>query len=110
RGLAAGGVRRRGPQLHPQGGGERQLQGRGLQREGRPPLLGDVQGLPRRDLPLRSARRMGTKKTASVPPALPDRGDRGYEVYAAGMEASAADKAKLLPYVRPGVIADLGCG
>jgi SAM-dependent methyltransferase len=41
---------------------------------------------------------------------LPVRGARGYEVYAAGMEASAADKAKLLRYVRPGVIADLGCG
>ena len=27
-----------------------------------------------------------------------------------GMEASATDKAKLLKFVRPGVIADLGCG
>jgi SAM-dependent methyltransferase len=41
---------------------------------------------------------------------LPVRGNRGYEVYAAGMEASAADKAKILRFVRPGVIADLGCG
>src|SRR5947207_15499121 len=41
---------------------------------------------------------------------LPVRGRRGYEVYAAGMEASATDKAKLLKFVRPGVIADLGCG
>ena len=41
---------------------------------------------------------------------LPDRGERGYEVYAEGMEASAADKAKLLQFVRPGFIADLGCG
>ncbi len=41
---------------------------------------------------------------------LPIRGARGYRVYAAGMEASAADKAKLLRFVRPGVIADLGCG
>jgi SAM-dependent methyltransferase len=41
---------------------------------------------------------------------LPLRGNRGYEVYAAGMEASAADKAKILRFVRPGVIADLGCG
>ena len=41
---------------------------------------------------------------------VPVRGRRGYEVYAAGMEASAADKAKLLKFVRPGVIADLGCG
>jgi SAM-dependent methyltransferase len=41
---------------------------------------------------------------------LPVRGRRGYEVYAKGMEASAADKAKLLKFVRPGVIADLGCG
>ncbi|MBI3854274.1 MAG: methyltransferase domain-containing protein [Planctomycetes bacterium] len=41
---------------------------------------------------------------------LPVRGRRGYEVYAAGMEASAADKAKLLKFVKPGVIADLGCG
>ena len=41
---------------------------------------------------------------------LPVRGRKGYEVYAAGMEASAADKAKILEFVRPGVIADLGCG
>jgi len=41
---------------------------------------------------------------------LPIRGRRGYEVYAKGMEASAADKAKLLAFVRPGVVADLGCG
>jgi SAM-dependent methyltransferase len=41
---------------------------------------------------------------------LPARGRRGYEVYAKGMEASAADKAKLLKFVRPGAIADLGCG
>jgi SAM-dependent methyltransferase len=41
---------------------------------------------------------------------LPARGRRGYEVYAAGMEASATDKAKLLRFVRPGAIADLGCG
>lgn len=41
---------------------------------------------------------------------LPFRGRRGYEVYAEGMEASAADKAKLLRFVKPGVIADLGCG
>ena len=41
---------------------------------------------------------------------LPVRAKQGYEVYAAGMEASAADKAKLLEFVRPGVIADLGCG
>lgn len=41
---------------------------------------------------------------------IPVRGRRGYEVYAEGMEASAADKAKILQFVRPGVIADLGCG
>ena len=41
---------------------------------------------------------------------LPVRGARGYGVYAAGMEASAGDKARLLAFVRPGVIADLGCG
>ncbi|MGF7473494.1 class I SAM-dependent methyltransferase, partial [Salmonella enterica subsp. enterica serovar Minnesota] len=41
---------------------------------------------------------------------LPVRAPNGYEVYAKGMEASAADKAKLLEFVRPGVIADLGCG
>ncbi len=41
---------------------------------------------------------------------LPDRGPRGYEAYAAGMEASASEKAKLLPLVRPGVIAEIGCG
>jgi SAM-dependent methyltransferase len=41
---------------------------------------------------------------------LPIRGVRGYAVYASGMEASAVDKAKLLRFVRRGVIADLGCG
>src|SRR5579863_3610276 len=41
---------------------------------------------------------------------LPVRGHQGYEVYAAGMEASAADKAKMLEFVRPGRIVDLGCG
>jgi len=50
------------------------------------------------------------RKTAAKGPALPNRGEHGYEVYAAGMEASAGDKAKLLRFVRPGVIADLGCG
>jgi hypothetical protein len=44
------------------------------------------------------------------PLMLPVRGRRGYKVYAAGMEASAADKAKILKFVKPGVIADLGCG
>lgn len=41
---------------------------------------------------------------------LPGRGPEGFAVYAAGMEASAGDKAKLLAWVRPGEIADLGCG
>ena len=41
---------------------------------------------------------------------LPGRGSQGYAVYAAGMEASAGDKARLLAFVRPGLIADLGCG
>jgi SAM-dependent methyltransferase len=41
---------------------------------------------------------------------LPARGRRGYRVYAAGMEASAGDKARLLRHVRPGRIVELGCG
>jgi SAM-dependent methyltransferase len=41
---------------------------------------------------------------------LPGRGPEGFAVYAAGMEASAGDKARLLAWVRPGEIADLGCG
>jgi SAM-dependent methyltransferase len=41
---------------------------------------------------------------------LPVRSARGYEVYAQGMEAGAADKARLLAHVRPGIIAELGCG
>ncbi|MBV8878439.1 MAG: methyltransferase domain-containing protein [Planctomycetaceae bacterium] len=41
---------------------------------------------------------------------LPVRGARGYAVYAAGMEASAVDKAKMLRFVRPGLIVELGCG
>jgi SAM-dependent methyltransferase len=56
------------------------------------------------------APRSRKKKPAGKAPLLPDRGERGYEVYAAGMEASAGDKAKLLRFIRPGVIADLGCG
>ncbi len=55
-------------------------------------------------------RRVGKKKPAARLPKLPDRGARGYEVYAAGMEASASDKAKLLRFIHPGVVADLGCG
>ncbi len=41
---------------------------------------------------------------------LPHRGSRGFRVYAEGMEASAGEKARLLPFVKPGVIVDLGCG
>ncbi len=41
---------------------------------------------------------------------LPGRGPQGYAVYAAGMEASAGDKARLLAFARLGFIADLGCG
>ncbi len=41
---------------------------------------------------------------------LPCRGRRALDLYTAGMEATAADKAKLLRFVRPGVVADLGCG
>jgi len=41
---------------------------------------------------------------------IPYRGHKGTDVYAAGMEASAYDKAKLLRFVRAGVIAELGCG
>jgi SAM-dependent methyltransferase len=41
---------------------------------------------------------------------FPARGRRGSQVYAAGMEASAGDKAKLLRHVRPGRIVELGCG
>ena len=41
---------------------------------------------------------------------LPGRGTQGYAVYAAGMEASAGDKARMLAFVRPGVVAELGCG
>jgi SAM-dependent methyltransferase len=41
---------------------------------------------------------------------IPCRGRKGTDVYAAGMEAGADDKAKLVRFVRPGIIADLGCG
>ena len=41
---------------------------------------------------------------------LPHRGSRGFQVYADGMDASWPEKAKLLRFVKPGVIADLGCG
>ena len=41
---------------------------------------------------------------------LPHRGRRGTQTYASGMDASAPDKAKLLKFVRRGVIAELGCG
>lgn len=41
---------------------------------------------------------------------LPHRGSRGFQVYADGMDASWPEKAKLLRFVKPGVVADLGCG
>lgn len=41
---------------------------------------------------------------------LPHRGSHGFQVYADGMDRSAPEKAKLLRFVKPGVIADLGCG
>jgi len=41
---------------------------------------------------------------------FPERGRNGFDVYAAGMEASAGDKARLLEFVLPGRIADMGCG
>ena len=41
---------------------------------------------------------------------LPHRGRRGTQTYASGMEASAPDKARLLRFVRQGVIAEMGCG
>ncbi len=41
---------------------------------------------------------------------IPCRGRKGTDLYSSGMEASAPDKARLLRFVRPGVIAELGCG
>lgn len=41
---------------------------------------------------------------------FPDRGRHGFDVYTAGMEASAGDKARLLEFVREGTIVELGCG
>lgn len=53
---------------------------------------------------------MTGRKEATLCPMLPSRGSQGYAVYAAGMEASAGDKARILDFVKPGLIADLGCG
>src|SRR6185295_9164332 len=66
----------------------------------------------RAEPPGNGASRRATKRLTSgrIQGMIPVRGRRGYEVYAKGMEASAADKAKLLKSVRPGVIAALGCG
>lgn len=38
------------------------------------------------------------------------RGGKGFEIYAKGMDNSMLEKAKLLPFVKPGTIAELGCG
>jgi SAM-dependent methyltransferase len=34
----------------------------------------------------------------------------GVQTYAAGMNASVSDKAKILPYIKPGSILEIGCG
>jgi SAM-dependent methyltransferase len=34
----------------------------------------------------------------------------GIQTYAAGMNASVSDKAKILPYIKPGNILEIGCG
>ncbi len=47
---------------------------------------------------------------ASAKKEIHDRGDIGFAVYAAGMDASQKEKARILPYVRPGVIYEMGCG
>ncbi|MBT7902344.1 methyltransferase domain-containing protein [Candidatus Woesearchaeota archaeon] len=43
-------------------------------------------------------------------PAHYDRGQAGYFAYAAGMDASMQEKAKFLPYVKEGLILEMGCG
>lgn len=47
---------------------------------------------------------------ASSQKEINDRGDTGFAVYAAGMDASQKEKARILQYVRPGVIYEMGCG
>lgn len=47
---------------------------------------------------------------ASSQKEIHDRGDTGFAMYAAGMDASQREKARILQYVRPGVIYEMGCG
>jgi len=39
-----------------------------------------------------------------------DRGKEGFAAYAKSMDASQQEKAKILPYIKPGKIAEMGCG
>lgn len=39
-----------------------------------------------------------------------DRGAEGFSVYAKGMDASMVEKVKILPFVKPGRIIEMGCG
>ncbi|MBW3000586.1 methyltransferase [Candidatus Woesearchaeota archaeon] len=39
-----------------------------------------------------------------------DRGEEGFKVYAKGMDGSQKEKAKILPYIKKGKIAEMGCG
>ncbi|GAG41443.1 unnamed protein product, partial [marine sediment metagenome] len=39
-----------------------------------------------------------------------DRGEKGFEVYSQGMENSAVEKVKILPFVKDGSILEVGCG
>lgn len=39
-----------------------------------------------------------------------DRGEKGFETYSKGMEKSAIEKARILPFVKEGNIMEVGCG
>lgn len=39
-----------------------------------------------------------------------DRGEKGFKIYSQGMENSAVEKVKILPFVKEGIILEVGCG
>ena len=39
-----------------------------------------------------------------------DRGEKGFKTYSQGMENSAVEKVKILPFVKEGIILEVGCG
>jgi len=60
------------------------------------------------------------KKTSILPltdmllkeknPEIYNRGEEGFNIYASSMDASQQEKARIIPFIRPGLVAEMGCG